>query len=93
MMSNGYMPDMVDHIDGDMSNNSPENLRDSTPSEILIRRREKAMELAGHPNVAILKSGFFSVKVTGKNGLRYGNIHQDIESAMNEVDFLSSITQ
>jgi hypothetical protein len=32
-LANGYMPEMVDHKDGDRANNSPSNLLDRTASE------------------------------------------------------------
>ena len=32
-LANGYVPEFVDHIDTDTTNNSPENLRESTKSQ------------------------------------------------------------
>lgn len=36
----GYLPETIDHIDGDTSNNSVENLRESTKSQNQMNRRK-----------------------------------------------------
>lgn len=42
LMTHGYVPKIIDHIDGNRSNNSPENLREASQSQNNINRKRPA---------------------------------------------------
>lgn len=45
----------IDHIDGDKTNNSPENLRLATPSENQYNTRKRINNKSGHKNILKIK--------------------------------------
>jgi len=48
---NGYMPDIVDHIDMDKGNNRIENLREATKSQNMSNRGKQRNNTSGHKGV------------------------------------------
>jgi hypothetical protein len=50
-MFNGYLPEQVDHIDGDTSNNSKDNLRSATHSENMINRKHQCNNKSGYRGI------------------------------------------
>jgi hypothetical protein len=47
----GYLPNQIDHIDGDTTNNNPSNLRPATPSENMINRKHQKNNKSGFRGV------------------------------------------
>lgn len=52
----GYLPEMVDHIDGDPANNRAENLRAATPAQNLQNAKRRVDNASGVKNVSWHKS-------------------------------------
>jgi hypothetical protein len=49
--ANGFLPEEVDHIDGDTKNNSPSNLRASTRKTNARNRKDNKNNSSGHKGV------------------------------------------
>ena len=69
-LHHGYMPDMVDHIDGNPRNNSIENLRACTNSSNLHNRGLQANNQSGVKNVSWIESSKLWHVQISKNGRR-----------------------
>lgn len=88
LMHNGFLPEYVDHIDGNTKNNDPLNLRAASASENACNRRLGSSNKTGHKNVNIdKKSGLYRVQVW-KDGVPHRGFHSDIESAANHAAML-----
>jgi hypothetical protein len=78
----GYLPDCIDHIDGNGTNNKIENLREATQSQNLCNIKRKSSNKSGVKNVVWCASsnkwGVF-LKVNGKQ--KYFGVYPDIELA------------
>jgi hypothetical protein len=51
----GYMPTIVDHIDGDSTNNKIENLREATQSQNMMNRSASKSTKSGYKGVYLVK--------------------------------------
>lgn len=82
MLHHGYMPQEVDHINGDRADNRIENLRAANRSENQCNRGALANNTSGYPNVSWhKKSKAWLVRVM-KNGKTKVNIYvKDLELA------------
>jgi len=69
MMHKGYMPEIVDHINGDAFDNRIENLREATQSQNCMNRRLRSDNKLGIPNVYQKSPTRFAVNISvgGKN--------------------------
>lgn len=54
---NGYMPEFVDHIDGNPANNNIANLREATKSQNMINRKTHRNNKAGRLGVDYMPKG------------------------------------
>lgn len=78
----GHLPQYIDHIDGDGTNNKIENLREATQSQNLCNIKRKSNNKSGVKNVIWCASnkkwGVF-LKVNGKQ--TYFGVYPDLELA------------
>ena len=47
MMHHGYVPDLIDHIDGNKTNNNIDNLRPATKSENQYNKKKSTDSISG----------------------------------------------
>jgi hypothetical protein len=52
LMHHGYLPKMIDHIDGDKLNNRIENLRPANPFENACNSKLRSKNKSGYPGVS-----------------------------------------
>ena len=80
LMHHGYLPERLDHIDGDLSNNRIENLRECTQSQNRCNSIGKVNSITGVKNVFRKRNKYFvAVRL---NGVRhYGGTFDTIEEA------------
>lgn len=55
LMRHGYLPDYIDHVDGDSTNNRIENLRPATQSQNIVNSRLKKNNTSGYKGVTYRK--------------------------------------
>ena len=80
LIHKGYLPEMVDHIDGDVTNNRIENLRAATRNQNGMNSKHYASNTSGYRNVYKNKHSFtVRLKIDGKLK-NFGN-YEDIEFA------------
>jgi hypothetical protein len=82
LMFNGYMSDIIDHIDGNISNNRHENLRAATYAGNAQNARKRADNSSGVKNVCWhrrLNKWGVSLSVNGK--IRHFGYFEDLEIA------------
>jgi hypothetical protein len=81
-MFNGYVADIIDHIDGNTSNNRPENLRAATHLGNARNAKKRKDNKSGHKNVFWNKSANkWAVSLSVNNKLRHFGYFEDLELA------------
>jgi hypothetical protein len=82
LMQHGVMPKLVDHIDGNPSNNAIENLREANSSQNMMNSFQKANNLSGHRNVRYNKDRHnYSVYITLDGKQTFFGSYDDVELA------------
>jgi hypothetical protein len=82
LMHKGYLPKIIDHIDGNIQNNSIENLRDATKSENAINKKIRKDSCTGVKNVSYHKpTGKYKVCVTVNKKRTHIGSYDDLEFA------------
>ena len=82
LMRYGYLPKIIDHIDGNTSNNKVENLREATQSQNLCNTKIRSDNSSGIKNVCwhkYKKQWYVQVQINGK--AKSFGCYQDIELA------------
>lgn len=82
LMQHGFIPEIVDHIDGDTSNNKIENLRASNKSLNACNSKHRVDNTSGHKGVTwgkVCKKWMARVQVNGR-GIHLG-VFEDFELA------------
>ena len=78
----GYLPEIVDHIDGDILNNRIENLRGATRNENLYNRRVGVNNTSGVKNVSWNKaSQKWTVLIQQQGKPRYFGRYESLDEA------------
>lgn len=90
LMHHGYLPKIVDHIDGDKQNNRIENLRASDDSKNQWNRKAQANK-TGVKGVGITPSGSFtaSLKASGKN--QWVGTYKTLEAAVEALQAVRTV--
>lgn len=82
LMVNGFLPDIVDHIDGNTLNNLPHNLREATKSQNLYNCKKYSNNTSGIKGISLdKKTGKWLVNISSKNKQYYFGEYEDIELA------------
>lgn len=83
----GYLPKMVDHIDGDRSNNRIENLRECTYKENGYNSKKRSDNTSGHKGVSWSKAANkWCVRLKIKESYKHLGVYEDFELACLVVD-------
>lgn len=80
LLTYGYLPDCIDHIDGNPSNNRAENLRPATRLQNQFNRRINARTKSGVKNV-YPHQGKWSVRFSVARKTRHYGCYETIEEA------------
>lgn len=76
----GYLPKVIDHIDGNKCNNRIENIREVTSSQNGFNCKLSAKNLSGYKNVYRLNNKWgIAISVNGKN--KYFGTYDDVHEA------------
>lgn len=82
LIHNGFMPQIVDHIDGNLQNNCIENLREATRSENAINKKIRKDSVTGIKNVTQDKTtGRYKVHLTINGKRKHFGTYDDLELA------------
>ena len=78
----GYLPEYIDHIDGDITNNRIENLRECSLSQNQCNRRIGTNNTSGHKGVYFNKQvNKWQVEVQYKGKRYYGGLFDNVDDA------------
>ena len=89
LLYHGYLPKMLDHIDGNPSNNNIDNLREATNSENQRNKRQQKNNTTGFKGVNYNKTVGKYYGQIQKNGKRYNTtLTEDIKEAVRAVEKL-----
>ena len=80
LLTQGWLPDCIDHIDGNPSNNAPENLRAATRLQNQHNRKLKVKSKTGIKNVT-QHQGKWCVRFSVKSRTVHFGCYEDIEFA------------
>ena len=79
----GYLPKILDHIDGNPLNNHIENLREATHQQNCQNRSKQKNNNSGYKNIAWIKSEKrWKVKINSNNKSYYLGMYKDLELAI-----------
>jgi len=82
LMHHGYLPEVVDHIDGDAFNNRIENLREATQQQNCLNRRLRSDNSCKVPNVFWHKDhGKYSVQVSVDGKQKHVGYYDNLKAA------------
>jgi len=88
-MHHGYLPEFVDHIDGNTFNNKIENLRPATRSQNCINRKIMSSNKSGYKNVRWCKTAKkWEVKMRVNNKNTYFGWYDDLQEAAKAAEKL-----
>ena len=89
LLHHGYLPEYVDHIDGDKANNRIENLREATRSENQHNRGAASHNTSGHKGVYWDNcTGKWRGKVTKHKKQYFTSVSEDIQEVIIAVEKL-----
>jgi HNH endonuclease len=77
------MPDFIDHIDCDKTNNLITNLRPATNQE--NQRNVKCRSKLGHKNIMLRPNGTYQVKIRITADIRYNKCHKTLQEAIDDA--------
>ena len=81
-MHNGYLPEMVDHIDGNNTNNRIENLRAATHEQNSWNAKARQDNVVGIKNISYNKKyGSWTVRVQANNIRKYIGSYKSLDEA------------
>jgi hypothetical protein len=82
LMQHGVMPDLLDHIDGDTTNNRIENLRPANTSQNMMNSAKTKNSISGCRNVFYSKErNNYAVYITINKKAKYFGAYDDVELA------------
>ncbi len=82
LMNKGYLPEIIDHIDGNAFNNRIENLREATQQQNSLNRRLRSDNKCKVPNVYWHKHhAKYGVQVSVDGKQKHFGYYDDVETA------------
>ena len=88
LMHHGFIPKVIDHIDGDSTNNKIENLRAATQSQNMANSRMKSTNTSGYKGVTFRKDTnkwAAAIMVNGKHISLGSYLHKEDAAAAYEI--------
>jgi hypothetical protein len=79
------MPDEIDHIDCDKTNNLIDNLRPATARENGRNRKKQINNTSGYKNIYFTTSGTYEVKIRITADIRYNKCHKTLQEAIDDA--------
>jgi inorganic pyrophosphatase len=76
----GFLPETIDHIDGNPSNNAVENLREATQSQN-NRNRKRKLNKYGQHGITLLKGKYWMPKLQVDKKLIYVGVYKNLDDA------------
>jgi hypothetical protein len=80
-MHNGFWPEMVDHIDGNWSNNKIENLRAATHAQNAWNAKSRKDNVVGIKNITYRKDGMYHIRIQANKTRVYLGAYQNVGDA------------
>jgi len=81
-MHHGYFPKMVDHIDGNGTNNAIENLREADSSQNMMNSVKKQKNTSGYRNVFFHNQrNHWVIRITINKKTKFFGSYEDVELA------------
>ncbi|CAM0037251.1 HNH endonuclease [Vibrio phage D148] len=81
LIHNKYLPDLVDHRDGDISNNYPSNLREATDNQNQWNRKVNKNSTTGIKGVRETRCGTFEARIQVNGKQEYLGTRKTLDEA------------
>jgi hypothetical protein len=86
LMFYGYVPEIIDHINGNRIDNRIENLREATPAQNMHNKPASKFNLSKQKNVSwVEKKKLWCVTIKANGKQHYGGCFKDLQKAVDKA--------